>query len=219
MRDEQHRLPLFVPDALQLQVHLFARHRVERAEGLVHQQQARSQQQGAADRNPLLHAAAELAGIVIVEPLEPHEPDELACDWLILRARPAGGVRRDEHIVQHGAPLEQRGRLEYHPDTVGRLVHRDTVNAHLARARGQQAGHDLHERRLAAATRSHDGHELARRDVERRAAQRLPRARPRRIDLLDVPDFDERAHQTMACSPPSAAAHGVHTRSMARIAP
>src|SRR6266853_2123712 len=39
--DEEHRLGLLVPDPLQLEVHLLPRHRVERAERLVHQQEDR----------------------------------------------------------------------------------------------------------------------------------------------------------------------------------
>ena len=60
MRDEHDRLPLIAsltPHAQELQVQLVTRHRVERAEGLVHQKQRRIQQQGAAERGALLHAA------------------------------------------------------------------------------------------------------------------------------------------------------------------
>ena len=45
------------PDALKLQVHVLARHGVESAERLVHQQDRRIVDKRTADRDPLLHAA------------------------------------------------------------------------------------------------------------------------------------------------------------------
>jgi len=41
VRDERDRLARLAPDPLQLEVHRLARHRVERAEWLVHQEQGR----------------------------------------------------------------------------------------------------------------------------------------------------------------------------------
>ena len=57
MRDQQHGLAGGGGDPLQFQVHLFARHRVERAERLVHQQDRRIVHQRPADRRALLHPA------------------------------------------------------------------------------------------------------------------------------------------------------------------
>ena len=63
MGDEQHGLALLTgkialaPDAQELQGHVIAGHRVERAERLVHQEQWRVEQEGAAERGALLHAA------------------------------------------------------------------------------------------------------------------------------------------------------------------
>ena len=55
------------PDAQQLERHVVARHGVERAERLVHQQQRRVEQQGAAQRGALLHAARQLARQLVAE--------------------------------------------------------------------------------------------------------------------------------------------------------
>src|SRR3984893_583809 len=88
--DEEHRLGLLVPDPLQLEVHLLARHRVQRAERLVHQQEARLEQQGPADRDPLLHAAGQLARVVVRESLEADQADPIPGHPLTLLA----GARR-----------------------------------------------------------------------------------------------------------------------------
>jgi hypothetical protein len=64
---EEHRLARalaaarLAPHPQQLDVHLVAGHRVEGAEGLVHQEQGRIEQKSAAERGPLLHATRQLA--------------------------------------------------------------------------------------------------------------------------------------------------------------
>ena len=67
VRHEDHGLLVRVPDAHQLEAELLARHGVERRERLVHQQNRRIVNERAADRNPLLHAAGELARKALLE--------------------------------------------------------------------------------------------------------------------------------------------------------
>ena len=55
------------PEALQFNVHVLARHGVERPERLVHEQHRRIMHQGADNADPLLHAAGELGGIALFE--------------------------------------------------------------------------------------------------------------------------------------------------------
>ena len=63
--------------ALELVVEHVARHRVERAEGLVHQQHVGLLRERARDRDALAHAAGELVGPALRERLEMHEPQQL----------------------------------------------------------------------------------------------------------------------------------------------
>jgi len=60
MGDEQQGEAHVVPQLEQFVLHAPARQRVERGEGLVHQQDARMHGQRAGDRHALLHAAGEL---------------------------------------------------------------------------------------------------------------------------------------------------------------
>src|SRR5262245_1660955 len=63
VRDEQDGLALVVPlapYAQQLQVHLVPGHRVERAEGLVHEEQWRIEEERPAQRGALLHPTRQL---------------------------------------------------------------------------------------------------------------------------------------------------------------
>ena len=64
-------------DPLKLHVHLVARHRVERAERLVHEQDLGVVAQGPGDRDALAHAAGELARERLLEALQADELAEL----------------------------------------------------------------------------------------------------------------------------------------------
>src|SRR3981081_2857104 len=59
MGDEYHGLAVALPDIEQLEIHLVAGERVERAERLVHQQYRRVVDERAADAGPLPHAPGE----------------------------------------------------------------------------------------------------------------------------------------------------------------
>ena len=70
MRDEQHGLAPFHPDALQLHVHGLARHGVERAEAARPcSRMAGSWISARDDADALLHAARQLARIAVLEAL------------------------------------------------------------------------------------------------------------------------------------------------------
>ena len=76
-----------VPDLLELEAHALARDHVERAEWLVHQDERRIEQQRAADRDPLLHAAGQLVRAARLESGQAGELDQFE------RAAPVFGRR------------------------------------------------------------------------------------------------------------------------------
>ncbi len=112
------------PDALQLQVHVLARHRVQRAEGLVHQQHRGVVQQRPADRGALLHAAGQARqGTCFSKPLSPTmsiscAPASARGPWAYGAFRPAAGC------FEHRAPGQQhRAALEHDaPRSAARLM-------------------------------------------------------------------------------------------------
>ena len=65
-------------DALELELHRLAQLEVERAERLVEQQRARVVHERAGERDALLLAAGELAGLAVGEVGEPHDLEQLA---------------------------------------------------------------------------------------------------------------------------------------------
>ena len=101
------------PQRLQVDAHLLARERVERAEGLVHQQQRRVVDQRAHDRRALLHAARELARIAVAELAEPDLREQLVRAAAIGRRVDAAQLELQQHVVEHRAPLEQHRALEH----------------------------------------------------------------------------------------------------------
>ena len=135
VRDEHDRRARLRADPDQLGLHALARHLVQRAERLVHQQQRRPARERAGDRHALLHAAGELARVVPGEVGEADELEQLERLRAALAPCPARAGQRQLDVALHRAPLEQPGLLE--GDAVvlvqARLAGRLAVDEHRAR--------------------------------------------------------------------------------------
>ena len=193
--DEHDGLPRLPPDAQQLEVHELARHGVERAEGLVHQEQRRVVDERAGDGHALAHAARQLVRVLVLEALE--------ADQLEQRHRPRarGPCRRAAAPPRASRTLSRTvrqgrstGILEDDADVAARPVDGLAAQAHGARRARDEPGEDLHEGGLAAARLSDDGDELARGDVEGDAAERVnQRATSGDVGLFQIRYADERS--------------------------
>jgi hypothetical protein len=153
VRDEQQREAHLVPQLEQLLLHLAARERVERGEGLVHQQHARLHRQRARDGHALLHAAGELVRMHVGELGQAHlvEVVQRALGRFLLAQR-ARGEQREHDVLLDRLPWRQLVELLEHDDAVGAgLRHAPAVEADLAFHRRDETGHRLQQRRLAAA--------------------------------------------------------------------
>src|SRR5450432_1499416 len=182
--DEDDRALLAPPELLQLLVEAVARDLVERAEGLVHHQQARLEGERAGDRDALLHPARQLPRVLLLE------ADEADAVELLHRHGPArGGVaaldlQRQHDVGEHRAPREQRRRLEHVAVRARqtRFVRAHAVDLDRTRRDRLEIGADAQEGRLAAARRADERDEFARRDREVDLAQRLHRRIGRGVD-------------------------------------
>ena len=97
-------LPDSLPDAQQLEVHLLAGQRVERAERLVHQHQLRVVDQRACDRRALLHAARQLVRPLVLRACEADQREQVARAprrSSIGRPRISAGSMTLSRIVRH----------------------------------------------------------------------------------------------------------------------
>ena len=152
---------LALPQRQQRQAHLLARQRVERAERLIHEQDARILHKAAADRDALLHAAGQLARHAL---FEAGEARRAAAAHGRARARPArrGRIRLSGKVTLRStfSPRQQRRRLEHHRRAFGRLGHQLAVEREVRRCRLHQPGDHAQQGRLAAAGRADDGDEL-----------------------------------------------------------
>ena len=104
--------PVSAADARQLGLHPLARHLVERAERLVHQQQPRTLGERARDRDALLHAARELIGMPVGEVREPDQLRELGDARLALAPLPRRAARAAARCSRDRPPRQQAGLLE-----------------------------------------------------------------------------------------------------------
>ena len=105
MGDEQHGQAGALPDVEQLVLQALARHRVERAERLVHQHHLGVVGEHAGDRDALLHAAGQLVRIGVGEALQPDQIDEastVSLTSLVGRPRDVGPKPMLPRTVSHG---------------------------------------------------------------------------------------------------------------------
>ena len=170
--DEHDRGARLGADPDQLGLHALARHLVQRAERLVHEQQRRPARERAGDRHALLHAARELAGAVGGEVREADELQQLerlprAAPPCPARAAPAAARRCPGPCATPAARLLEGDAVVL---VEARLPGRLAVDRDRARGRLDEVGDDPQQRRLAAARRARS----ARRTRPRRRSREIP---------------------------------------------
>ena len=142
------------PQPLELVVEQVAGHGVEGAEGLVHEEDVGLLGEGPGDGDPLAHAAGQLVGPLVAEPVEVDGVQELLGlpGPLALRGTPAQ-LEGELDVAADREPREQRRLLEHQGDPAA------AVDG--ARRRGVEAGDEVEQRALAAARGADEAHELA----------------------------------------------------------
>ena len=139
------------------------RHRVERAERLVHQQRLRLLREAARDLQALLHAAGHLRRIFLGVAGQADLAQQLVDAAGALGARHAARLQRQRDVAGGGAPRQQRLAviLEHDRDLAARLEHRLAVEGDLAAGRLIEAGREPQRGGLAAARGADDAEEFA----------------------------------------------------------
>src|SRR5712671_3397122 len=172
MRDKQHGLPGLRPDLEQFRLHEFPCLRVERRERFVHQQYDRIGRQRAREVCPLLHTSREFRWVVAFESLEAHKIREVL-GALLHRGRVKSPLKLHavSYITRDGAPWQQAGMLKDDRAIHAGALDGFAVDGDSAFLKRQQARHDAHQRSLAAAAGSDDGHEFAIGDRQRHIDQ------------------------------------------------
>src|SRR5271157_3234541 len=158
---------LRLPPEVQKQVlHVHPGHRVKRAEGLVHEDDARPQNQGLGDGHALAHAAGELVRILVLvvgdaQPdLADPRPRQLIAEvpGNALAFQPEGDVVQDVAVVEASVVLEDHAPIGARVlDGPGEDEHETGGGGML----GPQTGDQPQDGALAAAARAEDADELA----------------------------------------------------------
>jgi len=160
VRDEHNGLARLLPDPLEVDLELVASQRVEGAEGFVHQEERRVVDEGPTEGDTLAHPARQLEGVPPLEALEADGGDEGPGAGLVRPRVFPPHHELEEHVAQHGAPVEQEIALEDDADVrVGRR-HRPALDTYLAPGGLDQARGEREQGALAAAARPDDRDEL-----------------------------------------------------------
>ena len=120
--DQQHGGAGAPPQPQHLVAHQQPRLRVERAERLVEQDEARLQHQGAGDADALAHAAGKLRRIGAGEVLQPHEGERIVDPAAHFGVRHAAAAQAEGGIVVDGQPGKAGVLLEDDADAVGNVA-------------------------------------------------------------------------------------------------
>ena len=175
-----------LPDAQELEIHLLARERVERAERLVHQDELRIVDERARDRGALLHAAGELVGIFFLGTARDRRAraGRARGSRLAASGRPrisVGSITLSimrRHFRSSGAGTPCRCRAPGLNGCAGEPMRTSPASC------GVQAGEDFQQGGLAATRRADQRDKFAGFDVERRFGDREEFAAARAVDLL-----------------------------------
>jgi len=141
-----------------------AKQRVEIGQRLVHQDHVRLHRQRPRNRHALPLAARQFAGIALEQLLNMHQAGGSVhasidfCLWQLLHAH------AERNVLEYRQMREHRIVLEHHRDTPRswrELIDATTADPYLALRGRLQARDDAQQRRLAAAGRAEQDHELA----------------------------------------------------------
>ena len=171
---------------------------VQRAGGLVRQNQRRFVHHGAGDGHTLLLATGQLVGLVLVPVAHAHTFQPFLSAAGALGGLDAGVQHGDLHVFEGALPGDEVVGLEHEPDFLvadaGQLVIGGLVDVHAVQqvaALGGAVQHtdDVHEGGFAGAGLAHHRHKLAGVDVQVDAVQNL-----QLVGLADVKALADAPH-------------------------
>ena len=162
-----------------LVLQLAANQRIERREGLIHQQDVGVGGEGARQTDALLHAPRELRDMPVGPLRQSHQLELFADDLLAPRVRLAAQLQAETDVVAHRAPRQQTKLLEHHRHALApQLAHSQRIaggnvdrgfavpDQHAAPRHGIQAVGGPQQGRLAGTRQPHQHRYLATLDLQ-----------------------------------------------------
>ena len=178
--------------------HLHARLGIERAGGLVGEQDLGIVDEGARDGHTLHLAAGQLAGLLVGMLAQPHLLERCQRAFMALGTRHARKRQRQLHVGEDRLMRDEVVALEHEADAVVAigvpvailvLARGDAVDDQVARIVVVQAADDVEERGLARARRAQDCDELAVSESDGHMVEGRLRERARGVRLADIAQF------------------------------
>ena len=159
VRHKHHRLLRLQPQTLQIQIQLIPTQRIQRPKRLIHQKQRRIMQKRPTNRDPLPHPPTQLKRIPVLEPLQPHQIQQLQrpspIPPLVI---PLPKLHLQQHIPQHLPPIQEHRLLKHDPQIRIRPIHLTRTNRDGPRTRTDQPRHHQHQRRLPTPRQTNHPH-------------------------------------------------------------
>jgi hypothetical protein len=140
--DEDARKPSVDPESFEFVVKQIARHRIERTERLVHQQDFRFLCESARNPYPLTHPTRELMGLVSGEVLKVHGFQKILSDSGPFASRNPAQLQRKRNVLR-----------DRHPRKQGRFLkdqRAPTIESDIAKRRLFKSSDEIQECRLTA---------------------------------------------------------------------
>ena len=190
MRHEQNCFRVAQPYVLELEVQFVARHGIKRTEGFVHEQKCRIEQQCAADRHALPHAARQFPRAPMLKSSQTDQFEQGQGLGFPLVNRQLLEFAGKQNVVDDVQPIEQDVALENESHVERGGVDGLPPQRNRALAWVIQSGDATKQRALAATTRTKNADEFPAfdRDVDILESRHAP-ASPR-IGLIDSVDAD-----------------------------
>ena len=154
---------------------------IQCAERLIHQQKVRPRHQRPGNRDTLLHAAGQLAGVGAGKVLQAHQIEQrigaatggFHVRLAVYRVGDHLQLTAELDVLGHRQPGVEAVVLEHHGAVNAGAVNRLAAQQEVAAAVGFQPGHDAQQGRLAAAGGANKGDELVRLYLKVNVTQRL----------------------------------------------
>ena len=189
--DEENRDVDVTPDVEEVSLHLSAGLGVERAEGLVHEEDAGLVCESAGDGDALLHAAGEFVRVGVFEFREADEVDPFAGFGLGVEPRFSADLEAEHDVAFDREPGEEGVTLEDHATVGAGAVDGVAVEEDLAIVREIETGDNPGERGFSAAGWADDGDEFPAANGDRNAVEGGVRAGAVTEDFGDVAGVED----------------------------
>jgi len=182
MGDKEHAEADIHPEPFQLIVERVAGHRVQGAEGLVHEHDVGALRKGPSQRCPLSHAAGELMWAHVAEAVQLNHPQQAMCLALSGVRRYVRQTQGEIDVLSCGQPREQRRILEEEGHA--------TVGSYPSGVLLVQSGDEAQQGRLPAARGAKQADELPATYRQRHVHQGHHLVAPRPVALVHVSNLD-----------------------------